>query len=112
MSRFMKIARENNTQFLYDKETSKEYPLTIETLIDIANHLNDEILDYEGILVELGGGFKEVVENQDGLILGNVPTTQFNTVVAVMEAEKECHKHSNEVMVEKFWAFDDEGNLK
>ena len=110
--RFGIIIRENNTKFLFDKETLKEYPLTIDTLMGLLNCLNNEILDYEGILIKLGDGFKETIENQEGLLLGNVPDIQFNTIIDVLNCESNNHKSYNEKMFKEYGAFDKEGDLK
>ena len=112
MTRFVEIRREGGVKLLCDMETLKEYPLTIETVINIANHLNDEILDFDEILIKTADKYDKDVKNRDGLILGDVLTTSFNAVVDLMPPRTELHNSSNEKMYEKFGAFDKGGKFK
>ena len=112
MTRFVEIAREGGVKLLCDRETLKEYPLTIETVINIANHLNDEILDFDEILIKTADKYDKNIKNRDGLILGDVLTTSFNAVVTLMPPRTELHNLSNVKMYEKFGAFDKFGKFK
>ena len=106
------VTREGGRKFILDKETLKEYPLTFHTCIMLLNRLNNEILDSDEILIKLGDEFKETIENQEGLLLGNVPTTQFKLIVDLMDARTKLHNQSNRIMFDEYGAFDKEGNLK
>lgn len=112
MTRFVEITREGGVKLLCDRETLKEYPLTIETVINIANHLNDEILDFDEILIKTADKYDKDVKNRDGLILGDVLTTSFNAVVDLMPARTELHNQSNLKMYREFGAFDEFGKFK
>ena len=112
MVRFVEIARAGGVKLLCDRETLKEYPLTIETVINIANHLNDEILDFDEILIKTADKYDKDVKNRDGLILGDVLTTSFNAVVDLMPPRTELHNQSNKKMYKKFGAFDEFGKFK
>lgn len=112
MTRFVEIAREGGVRLLCDRETLKEYPLTIETAINIANHLNDEILDFDEILIKTADKYDKDVKNRDGLILGDVLTTSFNAVVDLMPLRTKLHNQSNVKMYREFGAFDKDGKFK
>lgn len=40
---------------------------------------------------------EETIENQEGLLLGNVPTIQFNLIVDLMDARTKLHNRSNQI---------------
>lgn len=112
MVRFVEISREGGVRLLCDRETLKEYPLTIETVINIANHLNEEILAFENCLIQFGKSFETQCKNQEGVVLSDVSLTSFRTIVEVMEWESKSHKLSNNKMYKEFGAFDKDGKFK
>lgn len=112
MTRFVEIAREGGVKLLCDRETLKEYPLTLKTAINIANTLNEEILAFENCLIRFGESFETQCKNQERFIFGDVSLTSFKTIVEVMEWESKSHKLSNNKMYKEFGAFDEFGKFK
>lgn len=112
MTIFVEIAREGGVRLLIDRETLKEYPLTLNTVINIANHLNDELLDFDDLLINVAKEYDKTDKKEEKLILGHVPVIQFNTIANLMPKRTELHNKSNEKIHEEFGAFDKEGKFK